>query len=99
MLIARLSVLTSSTLLTVAAVGFSFLPLIGTKSQAEMISAAEGQVQSSITEQEAHAIGVDAYLYFYPLVLMDLTRKQSTNIEADKAVGKGPENAFVNVRA
>ena len=33
----------------------------------------------AITEQEANAIGVDAYLYFYPLVTMELTRKQSTN--------------------
>lgn len=37
-----------------------------------------------ITEQEAHAIGIDAYLYFYPLVMMDLTRKQLTNIEPGK---------------
>ena len=32
-------------------------------------------------KQEAHAIGVDAYVYFYPLVTMDLTRKQLTNVE------------------
>ena len=33
----------------------------------------------AITAEEAHAIGVDAYLYFYPLVSMDVTRKQLTN--------------------
>src|SRR5436309_6264648 len=32
-----------------------------------------------ITEEAAHAIAIDAYIYFYPLVTMDLTRKQSTN--------------------
>jgi hypothetical protein len=51
----------------------------------------------SITPQEAHAIALNAYLYFYPLVTMDLTRKQSTNIEAGKEIGKGPMNMFVNV--
>ena len=54
--------------------------------------------QTSITEQEAHAIAIDAYLYFYPLVIMDVTRKQSTNIEPGKEVGKGPMNMFTNVR-
>jgi hypothetical protein len=53
--------------------------------------------QPAITEQEAHAIGVDAYLYFYPLITMDLTRKQSTNIEPGKEIGKGPMNMFVSV--
>jgi hypothetical protein len=53
----------------------------------------------AITEAEAHAIGVDAYLYFYPLVSMDITRKQSTNIEPGKEFGKGPMNMFVNVPA
>ena len=57
------------------------------------------QAQSAITEQEAHAIGVDAYLYFYPLITMDITRKQSTNIEPGKEFGKGPMNMFVNVPA
>jgi len=59
--------------------------------------AAPAGAESAITEQEAHAIGVDAYVYFYPLVTMDLTRKQSTNIEPGKEPGKGPMNAFTNV--
>jgi hypothetical protein len=47
-----------------------------------------------ISEQDAHAVGVDAYLYFYPLVSMDLTRRQLTNIEPGKELGKGPMNTF-----
>jgi hypothetical protein len=34
---------------------------------------------AQVGPEEAHAIGVDAYLYFYPLVTMDLTRRQLTN--------------------
>ena len=44
------------------------------------------QAQSAITEQEAHAIGGDAYLYFYSLVTMDITRKQLTNVEPGKGL-------------
>jgi hypothetical protein len=54
---------------------------------------------AAISEEEAHAIGVDAYLYFYPLISMDLTRKQSTNIEPGKEFAKGPMNIFTNVPA
>ena len=50
-----------------------------------------------ITEQEAHAIATDAYVYFYPLVTMEVTRKQFTNMEPGKELGKGPMNMFNNV--
>jgi hypothetical protein len=50
-------------------------------------------------EEEAHAIGVDAYLYFYPLVTMDVTRKQLTNQEASPGGIGGPMNRFANVSA
>jgi hypothetical protein len=53
--------------------------------------------QSAVTEEEAHAIGVDAYLYFYPLISMDVTRKQFTNLEPGKEIGRGPMNAIWNV--
>jgi len=52
---------------------------------------------AAITEEAAHAIAVDAYLYFYPLLSMDITRKQSTNVEPGKEFGKGPMNMFVSV--
>jgi hypothetical protein len=50
-----------------------------------------------ITEQEAFSIGVDAYVYFYSLVTMDVTRRQFTNLEPGKELGKGPMNMFNNV--
>jgi hypothetical protein len=52
-----------------------------------------------ITEQEAHAIGVDAYLYFYPLATMDITRRVATNVEAGIVPGFGPANKFQSFTA
>jgi hypothetical protein len=54
---------------------------------------------TTIAEEAAHAIAVDAYLYFYPLISLDITRLQSTNIEAGKEFGKGPMNSFVHIPA
>ncbi|MGZ9188290.1 MAG: DUF1254 domain-containing protein, partial [Candidatus Binatia bacterium] len=53
----------------------------------------------AITEDEAHSIGVDAYLYFYPLVTMDITRKQLTNMEPGAGSLGGPMNRFANIAA
>ncbi len=51
----------------------------------------------TITPEEAHAIGVDAYLYFYPLITMEVTRVQLTNMPEGTGIG-GPMNAFTNLR-
>jgi hypothetical protein len=53
---------------------------------------------AAITVQKAHDIAVEAYTYFYPLVLMDLTRRMATNIEPGKIPGFGPMNAFSHMR-
>src|SRR5262249_19235194 len=47
--------------------------------------------------QDVRDIAIDAYIYLYPLITMDLTRLQSTNIEAGKEIGKGPMDTFVNM--
>ncbi|WP_441241730.1 DUF1254 domain-containing protein [Tardiphaga sp. 768_D3_N2_1] len=56
------------------------------------------QAASTVTEQEASSIAADSYVYFYPLISMDVTRKQLTNLEPGTSIG-GPMNAFVNVPA
>ena len=71
--------------------------LIAALALVSTFSAAQAQ-DKAITEEDARAIAVDAYLYLYPLILMDLTRKQSTNVD-QKDLGKGPMNRFVNVPA
>jgi hypothetical protein len=54
-------------------------------------------VRTPIDEQDAYEIGVEAYAYLYPLVLMDTTRRQAVNVEAGKVIGRGPMNAFTHV--
>ncbi|HET6394513.1 MAG TPA: DUF1254 domain-containing protein [Blastococcus sp.] len=50
-------------------------------------------------EDTANAIASEAYTYLYPLVLMDVTRRQMTNVEqAGESIGRGPANAFTHVR-
>jgi hypothetical protein len=61
---------------------------------ASMASAQSMAPGAAISEPEARAIAVDAYLYVYPLITMDLTRKQLTNIEPGKEPGRGPMNMF-----
>src|SRR5262252_763927 len=51
---------------------------------------------TAISEAEARAIATDAYLYFYPLVTMELTRKQLVNTPSSAGMG-GPMNSFDNI--
>jgi hypothetical protein len=52
-----------------------------------------------VTEQEAYAIGVEAYTFFYPLITMEITRRQMTNVKAGEKPGFGPMNAFHHMPA
>ena len=47
---------------------------------------------------ELGTIAQEAYIYLYPLVTMDLTRRQLTNIESGRVPGRGPMNTFVHMR-
>ncbi len=53
----------------------------------------------SISADEAQAIAAEAYVYFYPLVTMDLTRKQLINSDPKTAGIGGPPNTFDNIQA
>lgn len=53
---------------------------------------------ADLSQDEADAIAVDAYLYFYPLVTMELTRRQLISIPAGVgAFGGGAMNLIDNI--
>jgi hypothetical protein len=51
------------------------------------------------TESEITAIATEAYVYLYPLVLMDVTRRVMTNAEPKPGSQSGPMNMFHHLRA
>lgn len=55
------------------------------------------QVDARISEQDARDIAAEAYVYLYPLVSMEVTRRQITNVEIGARFG-GPMNTFGNIR-
>lgn len=54
---------------------------------------------SDLSTQAAQQIAKEAYQYLYPLVLMDITRRVSTNVEPGVRPGFGPMNAWSHFRA
>jgi len=55
------------------------------------------QQPAKMTEQEAAQIGVEAYIYGYPLVTMEMTRRVLTNVAAPEAQ-KAPVGQFARLR-
>jgi hypothetical protein len=56
-------------------------------------------ISSRPTVEESYDVGREAYVYFYPLILMDLTRRISINVVPGVKPGMGPMNAFHHLRA
>jgi len=54
--------------------------------------------QQPLTEQEAFQLGVDAYIYGYPLVVMDSLRRVTTNLAEPRGMS-GPMGQFAHARS
>jgi hypothetical protein len=52
----------------------------------------------STSGEEAQTIVQEAYIYLYPLITMDVTRKQFINLDPKVSQFGGPANAFTHVR-
>ncbi|OZI31823.1 hypothetical protein CAL29_28575 [Bordetella genomosp. 10] len=84
----RLAVLACALGLSCAAVAQSPQPTFRLVSETPLQAAAP-----TVSGQELHDIAVDAYVYAYPMVLMELTRRNATNVQTPLD-GRAPMNMF-----
>ena len=63
-----------------------------------MTAGVSARAAEQITQEAAHAIAVQAYVYLYPLVTMDITRRQLTNVAHAEGIA-APPNSFANIPA
>jgi len=70
-----------------------------TTALAALVTAAGPTVRADdLTPAQARAMAVEAYLYAYPLVTMDVTRRLMTNVPPGVKPGLGPANTFHHMR-
>src|SRR6476469_8083027 len=57
-----------------------------------------GHSQGAPATSEAVAIATNAYIYGYPLVTMEITRRVATNIDVPNETGHAPMGQFSHMR-
>ena len=62
-----------------------------------MLAGTPATGQAAPSEQEARDLGVEAYIYGYPLVTMEMTRRVVTNVAAPEGA-HAPMGQFANLR-
>ena len=55
--------------------------------------------RNELSDEQIRDIGLNAWVYLYPLVTMETTRRQMTNNPPGEKPGHGPTNTFVHIRA
>lgn len=64
-----------------------------------MRSELEGAVLNRRGSEEVKCVAFDAYQYLYPMVIMEITRRQATNVDdADTVPSRAPLNQFAHYR-
>jgi hypothetical protein len=58
----------------------------------------EGGTPLAVSAEEAKEVGVEAFVFLYPLVTMEITRRQMTNLPAGQKPGFGPVGEFAHIR-
>jgi hypothetical protein len=82
---------------------FALLAACGKEEQAkvektaEQVAAAAKAAEELAKEAEAVVVATDAYVYGYPLVTMDMTRRIMTNVAAPEGT-RAPMGQFVRMR-
>ena len=68
------------------------------KAVEQVAAEVKGAAESAAKELEAREIAIDAYIYAYPLVTMEMTRRVMTNVEKPEG-SKAPMGQFARLRS
>lgn len=61
---------------------------------------AQAGAKDSLSEEQAYEIAKEAYFYAYPIITMDVTRRQATSVPDDKTLPmRAPVNRFAHARS
>src|SRR5215831_20648278 len=68
------------------------------KEKAEKVAAdAKAKAEADAKAREAREVAIEGYIYAYPLVTMELTRRVMTNVEKPEAT-RAPMGQFLRIR-
>lgn len=90
----RNTLLAATSLAAASALGSSY-----TIAQAQAQSASTAKAAQPVSAEEAQQIAQEAYVYLYPLITMDATRKQLINTDPKNSPFGGAANTFSHIRA